>query len=94
MRGLRPAGAKKDACSLQLTVSERVIHRLSTGLLNPNARWFDRVGMTHTPKTRTWMEILTEWDIPWTEENVWDAIAEANDLDSSEISDGDLTEWL
>lgn len=50
--------------------------------------------MTHTPKTQTWQELLTEWDIPWTEENVWDAIAEANGLDSSEISDGDLIEWL
>ena len=50
--------------------------------------------MTHSPKKRIWMEILIEWDIPWTEENVWDAIAEANDLEYDEIADGDLAEWL
>jgi hypothetical protein len=31
------------------------------------------------------------WEI---EQDVWEAIAEANGLDVSEISDGDLMEWL
>lgn len=29
-----------------------------------------------------------------TETDLWESIAEANDLDVSEISDGDLVEWL
>jgi hypothetical protein len=33
-------------------------------------------------------------DAPLTEEAVWQAIADANDLDYSEIADGDLIEWL
>ena len=28
------------------------------------------------------------------EDDVWEAIAEANGMDYSEIADGDLTEWL
>ena len=28
------------------------------------------------------------------EDDLWQAIADANDLDVSEISDGDLCEWL
>lgn len=28
------------------------------------------------------------------EQEVWEAIAEANGLEYSEIADGDLTEWL
>ena len=31
------------------------------------------------------------WEI---EQDVWEAIAEANGLDVDEISDGDLMEWL
>ena len=30
----------------------------------------------------------------FTESDLWDAIADANGLDVSEISDGDLAEWL
>lgn len=30
----------------------------------------------------------------FTEEDLWEAIAEANDVDYSEIADGDLVEWL
>ncbi len=30
----------------------------------------------------------------FTEEDLWDAIAEANGVDVSEIMDGDLVEWL
>jgi hypothetical protein len=30
----------------------------------------------------------------FTEEDLWDAIAEANGVDASEIMDGDLVEWL
>lgn len=42
---------------------------------------------------KNWMD-LVDWDSRVTEEDVWEAIAEANDLDFSEIADGDLTEWL
>ena len=30
----------------------------------------------------------------FTEEDLWEAIAEANGMDASEIMDGDLVEWL
>ncbi len=30
----------------------------------------------------------------YTEDDLWDAIAEAAGLDASEIADGDLAEWL
>lgn len=40
-------------------------------------------------------DILKEWGIENpTEEDVWEAIAEANGKDYSEIADGDLTDWL
>ena len=32
--------------------------------------------------------------LPPTERSVWQAIADANDLDYSDIADGDLVEWL
>ena len=40
--------------------------------------------------------ILTEWfpDGNYNEQQLWDAIAEANGMDYSEIADGDLAEWL
>jgi hypothetical protein len=30
----------------------------------------------------------------FTEDDLWEAIAEANGMDYSEIADGDLVEWL
>lgn len=30
----------------------------------------------------------------FTEDDLWEAIAEANGMDASEIMDGDLAEWL
>jgi hypothetical protein len=41
-------------------------------------------------------EILMEWypDGNYNEDQLWEAIAEANGMDYSEISDGDLAEWL
>jgi hypothetical protein len=44
-------------------------------------------------KKRNWQTFLDE-DAPMTEANVWQAIADANDLDYNEIADGDLFEWL
>lgn len=41
----------------------------------------------------TYMDYLPE-DGKFTEDDLWDAIAEANGLDASEIMDGDLAEWL
>ena len=44
----------------------------------------------------TAQEILNRWypNGNYTESDVWDAIAEANGMDYSEIADGDLAEWL
>lgn len=42
------------------------------------------------------MEILMEW-FPagdFTEQDVWDAVAESDDYQRDYYADGDLTEWL
>lgn len=44
-------------------------------------------------ENKTWIDFL-DLDTPMTEESVWQAIADANDLDYDEIADGDLFEWL
>ncbi len=44
-------------------------------------------------KNKNWQELI-DWDKPVTEDDVWEAIAEANGLDYSEIADGDLVDWL
>jgi len=44
-------------------------------------------------KTGTFYDFLPE-NGNFTEEDLWEAIAEANGVDSSEIMDGDLAEWL
>lgn len=41
----------------------------------------------------SYIEFLPE-DGNFTEDDLWEAIAEANGLDVSEIADGDLVEWL
>jgi len=43
--------------------------------------------------TQNWHD-LVDWDQPVSEDDVWNAIAEANGLDYSEIADGDLVDWL
>jgi hypothetical protein len=47
-------------------------------------------------KMKTVEMILSEWypDGKYNEDDVWEAIAEANGMDYSEIADGDLAEWL
>jgi hypothetical protein len=42
------------------------------------------------------MEVLADWypDGDFTEEDLWDAIAEVEGVDVSEISDRDLTEFI
>lgn len=42
------------------------------------------------------MEVLAAWypDGDFNEEDLWDAIAEANGVDVNEISDRDLTEFI
>ena len=40
-----------------------------------------------------YMEFLPE-DGNFTEDDLWEAIAEANGMDASDIMDGDLAEWL
>jgi hypothetical protein len=35
-----------------------------------------------------------DWERPVSEDDVWQAIADANNLDYSEIADGDLVDWL
>lgn len=37
---------------------------------------------------------LVDWSKTVTEEDAWQAIADANDLDYSEIADGDIVDWL
>jgi hypothetical protein len=44
-------------------------------------------------KKQSYYEYLPE-DGNFTEEDLWEAIAEANGVDYSEIADGDLAEWL
>lgn len=44
-------------------------------------------------KRQNWQDHI-DWDSRVTEEDVWQAIADANDLDYSEIADGDLVDWL
>lgn len=44
-------------------------------------------------KRQNWQDLI-DWDRRVTEEDVWQAIADANDLDYSEIADGDLVDWL
>lgn len=48
---------------------------------------------TDKKKTRkTYLDYLPEG--PFTEDDLWQAIADANDVDYSEIADGDLVDWL
>ncbi|MCG3770456.1 MAG: hypothetical protein JW384_01606 [Nitrosomonadaceae bacterium] len=51
------------------------------------------VNMTEPTNPTSWQDFLDP-DAPLTEESVWQAIADGNDLDYSEIADGDLFEWL
>jgi hypothetical protein len=44
------------------------------------------------PKKTFW-DFLPE-DEPLTEESLWQAIADAEGVDYSEIADGDLADWL
>jgi hypothetical protein len=44
-------------------------------------------------KNTTYYDYLPE-NGDFTEEDLWDAIAEANGMDVSEIMDGDLVDWL
>jgi hypothetical protein len=46
--------------------------------------------------SKGYLEILMEWhpDGSFTEQDLWDAIAEAEGVDVSEISDRDLTEFI
>lgn len=37
---------------------------------------------------------VQEGRAPLTEDDFWEAVAEANGLDYSEIADGDVAEWL
>ena len=46
-----------------------------------------------TKRRTSYMELLPE-DGNFTEDDLWEAIAEANGVDVDEIMDGDLAEWL
>lgn len=52
----------------------------------------DGKGTMSEPKKTFW-DFLPE-DEPLTEESVWQAIADAEGVDYSEIADGDLADWL
>jgi hypothetical protein len=47
-------------------------------------------------KNKSVEEILMQWypDGDFTEEDLWDAIAEANDVDVNEIMDQDILEFI
>lgn len=47
----------------------------------------------HQDTHKGYMALLPE-DGNFTEEDLWEAIAEANGMDVCEIADGDLVEWL
>ena len=48
------------------------------------------------PMSTNLMEVLQQWypDGDFTEEDLWDAIAEVEGVDVNEISDRDLTEFI
>ena len=48
--------------------------------------------MTREPR-RTWHDYIDD-DEPLTEESVWQAIADANGVDYSDVADGDLADYL
>lgn len=39
-------------------------------------------------------EDFVDWERPLTEDAFWQAVADANDMDYSEVADGDIAEWL
>ena len=47
----------------------------------------------HKDTRKGYMALLPE-NGNFTEDDLWEAIAEANGMDVSEIADGDLVEWL
>jgi hypothetical protein len=51
------------------------------------------VMMNEPTKQASWQDFL-DTDAPLTEDAVWQAIADANDLDYSEIADGDILDYL
>jgi hypothetical protein len=55
-----------------------------------------RNGKGVSKMSKGYLEILMEWhpDGNFTEQDMWDAIAEAEGVDVSEISDRDLTEFI
>lgn len=59
--------------------------------------YIDRVTKAEAARQKSrrasYMDFLPE-DGKFTEEDLWEAIAEANGVDYSEIADGDLAEWL
>jgi hypothetical protein len=65
----------------------------------PEGRDTDRTGAervdraTGAKKLKSWQD-FHDPRRPFTEESVWQAIADAEGLDYNEIADGDLTEWL
>ena len=59
------------------------INALDLGLTVTAARAPSKGYMAHLPA-----------DGNFTEDDLWEAIAEANGVDASEIMDGDLVEWL
>ena len=64
------------------------------GLITYGIAIVQNFGVKMTSKTVE--QILFEWypDGDFTEEDLWDAIAEANDLDVNEIMDQDILEFI
>lgn len=61
----------------------------NTGKVSPSER---KAEMSESNKPQ-WDDFI-DWSLPVSEEDVWQAIADANGLDYSEIADGDLVDWL
>lgn len=55
--------------------------------------YIDKSMQIEKARKQSYVEFLPE-DGNFTEDDLWEAIAEANGLDVSEIMDGDLVEWL
>ena len=55
--------------------------------------YIDKSMQIEKARKQSYIELLPE-DGKFTEDDLWEAIAEANGLDVSEIMDGDLVEWL
>jgi len=66
----------------------------------PEGRDTDRTGSERVDRATGKRKKSKEWQDfhdptrPFTDESVWQAVADANDLDYNDIADGDLADYL